>query len=103
MAAPQSRLRQTTRVGLTPPKAICEPVYVKGTPMSTLSDERMAKFKVAINQCRDGDLSALCDIEIALAEMITINALAKATGDTFTYGLTKRLLTSMKIGRVGRH
>ena len=67
--------------------------------MQTLSDVRMAKFKAAINRCRSGDLSALCDIEIALAELITINALAKATGDAFTYSLTQRLLASMKIGR----
>ena len=56
--------------------------------MQTLSDE--------------AGLDDLEDSLRALAELITISALAKATGDIFTYGLTKRLLTSMKIGRVGR-
>lgn len=61
----------------------------------TLSDERMAKFKAAINQCRDGDLRALSDIEVSPAELITISALAKAAGDAFTYDLTQLLLRSM--------
>jgi hypothetical protein len=43
----------------------------------------MAKFKAAIDQCRGGNLSAMFDLEISLTELITINALAKATGDTF--------------------
>ena len=67
--------------------------------MLTPSDERMAKLRAAINRCRHGDLSAMFGLEIALADLITINALAKATGDTFTHGLTQRLLDSMKIRR----
>ena len=63
--------------------------------MQTLSDERMAKFKAAINRCRKGDLGALFGIEISHAELVTVGALAKAAGDTFTYGLTQRLLKSM--------
>ena len=63
--------------------------------MQTLSDERMAKFKAAINRCRNGDLGALFGIEISHAELVTVSALAKAAGDTFTFGLTQRLLKSM--------
>jgi hypothetical protein len=62
--------------------------------MPTESDERMARLKAAINQCRDGDLTALLGIEMGVAELVTISALAKATGDAFTYRLTQRLLTS---------
>lgn len=65
--------------------------------MPTPSDERMAKLKAAINQCREGNLAAMFGIEIALADLITVSALAKATGDAFTYGLTQRLLVSMTI------
>jgi hypothetical protein len=65
--------------------------------MLTESDIRMAKLKAAINQCRDGNLSAMFGIEIALADLITISALAKAAGDNFTYGLTQQLLASMTI------
>jgi hypothetical protein len=64
--------------------------------MQTLSDERMAKFKAAINRCRKGDLGALFGIEISHAELVTVSALAKATGDTFTHSLTQRLLASME-------
>ena len=53
--------------------------------MPTESDERMAKLKAAINQCRDGDLTALLGIEMVVAELVTISALAKANGDAFTY------------------
>ena len=67
--------------------------------MPTPSDERMAKLKAAINQCRDGDLGALFELEISHTELVTISALAKATGDTFTFGLTQRLLRSMKTGK----
>jgi hypothetical protein len=62
--------------------------------MPTESDERMAKLKAAINQCRDGDLSALLGIEMGVAELVTISALTKATGDAFTYRLTQRLLAT---------
>ena len=65
--------------------------------MLTESDIRMAKLKAAINRCRDGNLSALFDLEISHTELITISALAKATGDTFTYSLTQRLLASITI------
>ena len=54
--------------------------------MPTPSDERMAKLKAAINQCRDGDLHALSGLAITNAELTTISALAKATGDA--YGAT---------------
>jgi hypothetical protein len=60
--------------------------------MPTESDERMANLKSAINRCRKGDARALLGIEMSPAELITISALAKATGDTFTYRLTQRLL-----------
>ena len=60
--------------------------------MLTESDERMAKLKAAIDQCRRGSVSALLGIEMSPADLITIGALAKAAGDTFTYGLTQRLL-----------
>jgi hypothetical protein len=60
--------------------------------MPTESDQRMAKLKTAIERCREGDVSAMMDIEISRAELITIGALAKAAGDTFTYKLTQRLL-----------
>jgi hypothetical protein len=49
--------------------------------MPTPSDMRMARFKAAINECREGDLSALLGIEMGVAELVTISALAKATGD----------------------
>ena len=62
--------------------------------MPTESYERMAKLKAAINQCRDGDLTALLGIEMGVAELVTISALAKATGDAFTYSLTQRLLAT---------
>jgi hypothetical protein len=63
--------------------------------MPTPSDERMAKLKTAINQCRNGDLHALSDLEISPADLITISAIAKATGDAFTYDLAQLLLRSM--------
>ena len=75
------------------------PVDLKGIPMLTPSDVRMAKLKAAINRCRDGDLSAMYGIEISSADLITINALAKATGDTFGCRLSRLLLDSMKIVR----
>ena len=50
----------------------------------------MAKLKAAINQCRDGDLTALLGIEMGVADLVTISALAKATGDAFTYRLTQK-------------
>ena len=62
--------------------------------MQTLSDERMAKLKAAIDRCRNGDLGALFGIEISRTELITISALAKAANDTFAYGLAQRLLKS---------
>jgi hypothetical protein len=65
-----------------------------GHTMPTESDERMAKLKAAINQCRDGDLTALLGIEMGVADLVTISALAKATGDAFTYRLTQRLLAT---------
>ena len=49
------------------------------SPMPTPSDERMAKLKAAINQCRDGDVHALSGLEISTAELTTISALAKPT------------------------
>jgi hypothetical protein len=60
--------------------------------MPTESDMRMAKLKAAIDRCRQGDASELLGIEISPADLLTIGALAKATGDTFTYRLTQRLL-----------
>jgi hypothetical protein len=67
--------------------------------MLTESDERMAKLKAAINRCRDGGLRPLFNLEISRAELITISALAKATGDAFTYNLTRKLIRSMDISR----
>ena len=64
--------------------------------MLTPSDMRMAKLKAAIDRCRDGNLSAMLGIEISRADLITIGALAKATGDTFTHNLTQRLLGKMQ-------
>jgi hypothetical protein len=66
-----------------------------GHTMPTPSDERMAKLKAAINQCRKGDLHALSGLEISSADLLTISALAKATDDAFTYGLVQQLLRSM--------
>ena len=63
--------------------------------MPTSSDERMAKLKAAINQCRNGDLLALSGLAITNAELTTISALAKASGDTFAYDLAQLLLRSM--------
>jgi hypothetical protein len=63
--------------------------------MPTPSDERMAKLKAAINQCRKGDLHALAGLAITQAELTTINALAKATEDAFTYNLTLQLMRAM--------
>jgi Na+/proline symporter len=63
--------------------------------MPTPSDERMAKLKAAINQCRKGDLHALSGLAITSAELATISALAKATGDTFTYDLAQRLIEAL--------
>jgi hypothetical protein len=51
--------------------------------MLTDSDERMAKFKAAIRRSRDGDLSALLGIDITVAELLTISALAKASDDAY--------------------
>ena len=65
------------------------------SPMPTPSDERMAKLKAAINQCRDGDLHALSGLEISTADLITISALAKAADDAFAYDLAQLLLRSM--------
>ena len=67
--------------------------------MLTPSDVRMAKLKSAINRCRHGDLSTMFGLEVACADLITISALAKATGDAFTFNLTQRLLASMEIRR----
>jgi hypothetical protein len=47
------------------------------------------------NQCRNGDLHALSGLEISPADLITISAIAKATGDAFTYDLAQLLLRSM--------
>jgi hypothetical protein len=66
-----------------------------GHNMPTPSDERMAKLKAAINQCRDGDVHALSGLEISTAELTTISALAKPTGDAFAYELAQLLLRSM--------
>ena len=63
--------------------------------MPTDSDVRMAKLKAAINECREGNLSAMIGIEISRADLITIGALAQAAGDTFTHNLTQRLLGKM--------
>jgi hypothetical protein len=63
--------------------------------MPTSSDERMAKLKAAINQGRNGDLHALSGLAITNAELTTISALAKASGDTFAYDLAQLLLRSM--------
>jgi hypothetical protein len=67
--------------------------------MPTESDERMAKLKAAIDRYRDGDVSAGLGVEVTEADLVTISALAKATGDAFTFGLTQRLLTAMKMGK----
>jgi hypothetical protein len=48
------------------------------SPIPTPSDERMAKLRAAINQCRNGDLHALSGLAITNAELTTISALAKA-------------------------
>jgi hypothetical protein len=63
--------------------------------MPTPSDERMAKLKAAINQCRNGDLHALSGLAITNTELITISAIAKATGDTFTHNLAQQLISAM--------
>jgi hypothetical protein len=63
--------------------------------MPTPSDERMAKLKAAINQCRNGDLHALSGLAITNTELITISAIAKATGDTFTHNLAQQLIRAM--------
>ena len=63
--------------------------------MLTESDMRMATLKAAINECREGNLSAMLNIEISRADLITIGALAKAAGDTFAHSLTQRLLGKM--------
>ena len=55
----------------------------------------MAMLKATINQCRDGDVHALSGLEISTAELTTISALAKATGDAFAYDLAQLLLRSM--------
>lgn len=60
--------------------------------MLTDGDMRIARLKAAINECREGNLSAMLNIEISRADLITIGALAKAAGDTFAHSLTQRLL-----------
>ena len=60
---------------------------------------RMARLKAAIDRYRDGDVSAVLGVEVTEADLITISALAKATGDAFTFGLTQRLLAAMKTGK----
>jgi hypothetical protein len=52
--------------------------------MLTESDMRLARVTAAINECREGDLSTMLNIEISRAHLITIGALAKAAGDTFS-------------------
>jgi len=68
---------------------------VRNDAMPTESDERMAKFKAAINEWRNGDPAALVGIDVTPAELLTISALAKANGDNFAYLLTQRLLARM--------
>ena len=46
--------------------------------MLTDGDMRIARLKAAINECREGNLSAMLNIEISRADLITIGALAKA-------------------------
>jgi hypothetical protein len=60
---------------------------------------RMARLKAAIDRYRDGDVSAGLGVEVTEADLVTTSALAKATGDAFTFGLTQRLLTAMKMGK----
>jgi hypothetical protein len=69
--------------------------------MLTDSDERMAKFKAAIRRSRDGDFAALVGIDVTVAELLTISALAKASDDAFVFRLTRRLLDAMS-GRLRR-
>jgi hypothetical protein len=59
----------------------CVPNNLNGYVMQTTSDERMAKLKAAINQCRKGDVHALSGLEISPADLLTISALDKAAGD----------------------
>jgi hypothetical protein len=61
----------------------------------TADRQLLAKLKAAINQCRNGDVHALSGLEISTTELTTISALAKATGDAFTYGLVQQLIRSM--------
>lgn len=63
--------------------------------MLTTSDERMAKLKAAINLTRDGDLAALLDCDVTPEDLITISALARASDNAFTFGLTQQLLAAM--------
>jgi hypothetical protein len=61
------------------------------------SDVRMTRLKAAIDRCREGDFSAMRDLEIMLpADVVTVGALAKAAGDTFAYSLTQRMLGKHK-------
>lgn len=60
------------------------------------SDVRMVKLKAAIDKCREGDLSAMLSLDVCIADVITVSALAKAAGDTFAYSLTQRMLGKHK-------
>jgi hypothetical protein len=55
----------------------------------------MEKFKAAIRRSREGDRSGLLGIDITAAELMTISALAKASDDAYTFGLTQCLLNAM--------
>ena len=59
-----------------------------------------ASYKeAAIDRYRDGDVSAALGVEVTEADLVTISALAKAAGDAFTFGLTQRLLATMKTAK----
>ena len=67
--------------------------------MRTESDVRMAKFKAAMTQYREGDVSALMGCDITPTELMTISALAKASGDAVTFGLAQRFLNTWSKSR----
>ena len=60
----------------------------------TETDARMAMLKAAIERCREGDLSALEGCQITHEELQTISALAKATGDAWTFSVAQLMLDS---------
>ena len=67
--------------------------------MPTESDERMAKLEIGNQSLPRRGSCALKQISISKSELITINVLAKVTGDAFTRRVTQHLLEFSKFNK----